>query len=48
MKFDSYIAWLKGVGNVLGREVRPSALAVELFLLDASYGDAAKDYGDLL
>lgn len=48
MKFAPYITWLKGVSELLCREVRPSALAVELFLLDASCQDAVTDYGDLL
>lgn len=48
MKFASYIRWLKNVSAHLGRDIKPSKLAVELFELDATPEDAAQDYGKFL
>ncbi|QFR55757.1 hypothetical protein JC221_111 [Yersinia phage JC221] len=48
MRFTPYIEFLRGISLILNREVKPSPLAVELFRLEATPEDAAKDYGDSL
>lgn len=47
-KFDPYIKWLRNVSAHLGRDIKPSALARELFELEASPEDTANDYGRFL
>lgn len=48
MKFMPYMNWLSDIGTLLGRQVKPSPLAVELFWLEATPEDAALEYGDQL
>lgn len=48
MKFAPYLEFLRGISKILDREIKPSPLAVELYRLDASPEDAAKDYGSEL
>lgn len=48
MRFSPYIQFLRGISQILNREIKPSPLAVELYRLDATPEDAANDYGDKL
>lgn len=36
MRFRPYIEFLRGIGEILNREIKPSPLAVELYRLDAT------------
>lgn len=50
-KFEPYMKWLRNVSAHLGRDIKPSALArelYELYELDADPEDAATDYGRFL
>ncbi|AEX26646.1 hypothetical protein BL02_167 [Klebsiella phage BL02] len=48
MRFRPYIEFLRGISEILNREIKPSPLAVELYRLNATPEDAAKDYGNEL
>lgn len=48
MRFQKYMNWLSDVSILLGRPVKPSPLAVELFNIEATPEDAVLDYGDQL
>jgi len=48
MKFEPYMKFLRGIGEILNREIKPSLLAVELYRIDATCEEAATEYGDQL
>lgn len=47
-KFDPYIKWLRNVSAYLGRDIKPSSLARELYELEADPKDVAEDFGRFL
>lgn len=47
-KFTPYIQWLRNVSAHLGRDIKPSSLARELYELDADPEETANDYGRFL